>query len=1040
MDQSAPKHIFGLYESVLNRHLHGTIAGLDPKRISVLLADLDPSEAPVVLSRYLAQLTLKVLREFSHGDNAIENQLAIANKLISLLATLCPHTVLEDKDPIVEPRLLQHLLELNELNREAVVPERPGIPLSEAALLVNASGEHHIGAELNREIVSADRVDLLCSFLKWSGYVRLRDSLRGHLVDRRRPMRVITTAYLGATEKRVVDELVSLGAELRVTYETRNTRLHAKAWYFHRETGYSTAYIGSSNLSSAALVDGLEWNVRVSEIDNRTVLAKFAATFDTYWRDCEFSPYDPTRDSERLHNALRDARGDRSADEDALLGLDIKPYTFQSEILDSLRHAREVEDQHRNLIVAATGTGKTMIAAFDYRRQCNLGHRPSLLFIAHREDLLKQSRRVFREVLRDGSFGSMLVAGERPGDSRHVFASIQSLSNAELTRLDPAVFDIVIVDEFHHAKAPTYEKLLNHLTPKELLGLTATPERADGQDVLTWFGGRTTAEVRLWSAIDRGLLCPFQYFGVRDVVDLDGLQWRRGYAAKDLESVYLANQSRAKFIAQTVHSHVAAPSSMRALGFCVSIEHAEAMSDAFIRLGIPSRSVTSLQTTEQRSHAVQQLMNREVNVLFTVDLFNEGVDLPWLDTILLLRPTQSATVFLQQLGRGLRLYDGKSCLTVLEFIGKQHERFRWDLQYGALLSASTSATRRHAEAGFPVMPSGCSVQLDAESSKIVLQSLRRSLTHGTDKLVAELAAIDREQGREVGLTEFLESCEIGPEVVYRNGRSFSHLRRMASKLSLLPGSRDSTQMFGRLLHIDDPDRQSYLTEVLKSGNTTVDIAKRLLEAALFGKSAPQDGPEWWPQLFADQLAMSELRELVRVLRHLHTVTPFADADLDNVKLLIHGQYLLAEIMAAFDNRTANGESLLLPQGGIVRVANGKYDVMLVTLRKSEREYSPSTMYEDYAISPTEFHWQSQNSARPESGMGLRHIQHRALGVTPLLFVRTTRKDDRQSTMPYRFLGPVEIMSHKGERPINITWRLKHAMPAKLFQEATILTT
>jgi hypothetical protein len=233
---------------------------------------------------------------------------------------------------------------------------------------------------------------------------------------------------------------------------------------------------------------------------------------------------------------------------------------------------------------------------------------------------------------------------------------------------------------------------------------------------------------------------------------------------------------------------------------------------------------------------------------------------------------------------------------------------------------------------------------------------------------------------------------------------------------------------------------SALINALEYSEPGPEVGRRLVEAALFGKSGITDGQAWWPRLKKSELAKQELAELVRILKHKNTILPTEDPDLADTNLLLHAQYMLAEIMAAFDVRSDDGRAWQSPQAGVLSVAGGKYDIFLVTLQKSEKEYSPSTMYEDYAISPTEFHWQSQNNARPGKGMGERHVRHRDLGITPLLFVRTTRKDERGATMPYRFLGPVSIVDYNGERPISITWRLKHPMPSKLFQAATLLSS
>lgn len=263
----------------------------------------------------------------------------------------------------------------------------------------------------------------------------------------------------------------------------------------------------------------------------------------------------------------------------------------------------------------------------------------------------------------DGTFGDLLVGGQRPKQWRHVFASVQSLYTMEQL----PQFDVVVIDEFHHAEAATYRRLLDQLHPSELLGLTATPERSDGVDVRSFFDGRTAYELPLSDALDQDLLCPFHYFGIADNTDLTAIEWSRGaYDVTGLSELYTGNDGRARLVLKALGRQVTDTSRMRALGFCVSVAHAEYMARVFTQAGTPSRALSGQTALAERAQAAAALRHREIRCLFTVDLFNEGVDLPDVDTLLLLRPTSSATVFLQQLGRGLRRTPGKAVLTELD--------------------------------------------------------------------------------------------------------------------------------------------------------------------------------------------------------------------------------------------------------------------------------------------------------------------------------------------------------------------------------------
>ena len=460
----------------------------------------------------------------------------------------------------------------------------------------------------------------------------------------------------------------------------------------------------------------------------------FERTFETYWQDPHFEEFD-------LERFFR-ATGDTYRDDSILTPFTIEPYPFQRQMLDSLQLERD-RGHRNNLIVAATGTGKTVVAALDYRRLRPTVERAHLLFVAHRSEILEQSQAVFRHALNDGSFGELWVAGKRPTQWEHVFASIQSLSAADLSGLDPERFDIVIVDEFHHAAAATYEALLSGIRPRYLLGLTATPERTDGLDILGWFGDRTAVELRLWDALEQGLLSPFHYFGVHDQQDLSHIGWRRGigYDINELTNLYTGSQSWIAHVIGAVQDKVTDPKRMRALGFCVSIQHAEFMAEQFQKAGISAHAITSATSQQIREEKLTALRRGETQALFTVDLFNEGVAVPAIDVVLMLRPTGSATIFLQQLGRGLRRTEYKDVLTVLDFVGHQHQQFRFDLKYRALLGRSRRELELDIEGGFPFLPPGCQINLDPVSKEIVLNNVKNAIPNSWTRKVQEMRSL-----------------------------------------------------------------------------------------------------------------------------------------------------------------------------------------------------------------------------------------------------------------------------------------------------------
>ncbi|WP_369134653.1 DUF3427 domain-containing protein [Modestobacter sp. I12A-02662] len=1028
----------GIYEHLVTSELADRVSATDASLVQ--LATLDPAEAHEALTRHVAGVVNRALRTAGGDDQAaVARQVDLANSIVKAVSALSPAAAPEDA--IAEPaRSVLAVVSPPNTPGPITFPERPEVPLSASALLVNGRGQPRIGHEVNRELASADRVDLLCAFIKWQGLRVLEKGLTD-LRQRGGRLRVITTTYIGATDQRALDRLVELGAEVKTSYETRTTRLHAKAWLFHRSTGLSTGYVGSSNLSAPALTDGLEWNVRLSNVEQAHLLAMFADTFDGYWEDPSFETYEPGRDGDRLRRALSVERGGSRDLPLEVATLDVRPFGYQQEILDKLDAERTIHDRWRNLVVMATGTGKTVVSALDYRRLRAAGSVESVLFVAHRKELLTQSRSTFRHVLRRGDFGELLVDGERPREWQHVFASVQSLAQLDSTELDPTRFDLVVVDEFHHAMAATYRRLLEHLRPKVLLGLTATPERTDGADVRSWFDGRTAVELRLWEALDAGLLAPFQYFGIHDDVALQQLQWKRGrgYDVTELSNLYTGDDHRVRLVLQAVQDKIADPGQMRALGFCVSIQHAEFMAARFNKAGIRSLAITSQNISDDRNAALAALRDGTVSVLFTVDLFNEGIDLPMVDTVLFLRPTESATIFLQQLGRGLRLSEGKACLTVLDFIGAQHKEFRFDLRFRALTGASRRGLQREVEQEFPTLPAGCHIELDRVAQRIVLDNIRQSLTVSWKGLVNEARTLTGPS-----MASFLEETGVVVEDLYRGtGRSWLDLKRSAGWDVAEPGpdDRDLGSAFARMLHIDDLERLRFIRTLPQQGTSEEASSERvrrmaaMLHFSLYGSRAPFSSVEaTLSRLLANPGRPEELVELTGVLQdRIHRVAPALELT-GSRPLHVHARYSRDEVLAAFGIEDLNGTW----GSGVRWVPGDQADVFFVTLVKTEAHFSPTTMYADHAISPTLFQWESQNTTAEASKTGQRYVHHRDMGTSVHLFVRESKTaDGTLGTPPYLYAGPMTYVSHSGERPMRILWHLDHALPGDVFHAAKV---
>ena len=1026
----------GLYESLITRGLESRLNG-DPGQ-AVDRSKIDEADEPEVFARHVRAVALRAFRE----ERNSERRLALVNEIVEHLGTT--EDLLHGA-----PRHLMSVSRHGTPGMSArVFTERPSTPLSDAALLTNAQGEPGMGHEVRAELASADRVDVIMAFVKWYG-LRLFDDRLKALHERGVPLRIITTTYMGATERAALDRLVrDFGAQVKVQYDDQRTRLHAKAWLFRRNTGFDTAYVGSSNLSRAAMLDGVEWNVRLSSIATPALLQKFSATFDSYWNDNTFETYDPDTDRDRLDDALAEAAGHKTHDRVTLTlsGLEVRPYPYQQEMLDQLEVERVMHGRHRNLVVAATGTGKTVVAALDYRRLAEVAPTfPRLLFVAHRREILQQSLRIYREVLNNPDFGELYVGGARPERWEHVFASVQSLTSYDIHNIPPGSFQVVVVDEFHHAQATTYRRILNHLNPRELLGLTATPERGDGLDVRTFFDGRVAAELRLWDALKADLLTPFHYFAVADGVDLTRVDWKAGaYDPSELSNLFTGNDARARVVLKTVEDKVSDLSSMKALGFCVSRAHAHYMTEVFNDAGIQAATVLGDTSMDDRDGAIANLRNGSVQVVFTVDVFNEGVDIPAINTVLFLRPTESSTVFLQQLGRGLRRAKDKAVLTALDFVGHHRKEFRFDQRFRAMTGSTRGQLVRDIEHGFPFLPAGTEIVLDRQSQELVLENVRSQVAKRWTTITSELRAHPTDD-----LGTFLAESGVELPDVVRGDRSWARLRRDAG-LSVAEGGELELALLKRVrafAHVDDPDRAAAYLQWLADDAPSYEDADPALQAfgrMLFFSLWPDGGgfdsyAAGLAALRSEPAAREDLREVIALgLAGAERVSTRPGKELGLRPLRVHARYTREELVAALDYVAIDGRKPNSFREGVLFAPAANADAFLVTLHKSEADYSPTTMYQDYAINPELFHWESQSGTTVASKTGQRYLNHREQGSHVLLFTRPQKVTDFGSGAPYLFLGEADYVEHRGERPIGITWRLRTPMPAADFAIASVV--
>lgn len=1045
----------GLYEQVINEKIDKELSCVANARKDT--EKIDEAEAAKILSQYLSEIVKQGLDYISDNGGDLSSQVNLANDIVSLIQRNTGEDTFKNMSITSQAEQLRVLLKENDpglaIGKSAKDVVRPVTSIAQSSLFTGAAHEPQMFSELKKEIASADKVDMLVSFVRWSGLRLFIQELKD-FTQNGGQLRVITTTYMGATDPKAIEELSKLpNTTIKVSYNTNITRLHAKAYIFHRDNEYTTAYVGSSNISNAALTSGLEWNTKVTKKDLPETISKISATFEFYWNDKEFEAYTPEQ-KEKLIFALKGERTPNS-DNSRIYTLEVRPYTYQQEILDRLQAERNVRGHFRNLVVAATGTGKTVISALDYRRfrQQNPQSPCRLLFIAHREEILKQSLETHRAVLRDANFGELFVGHYRPENSDHLFMSIQTFNSQKFyENIDSDFYDYIVIDESHHTgSATSYKQLLNRFTPKILLGLTATPERMDGENILKYFDNRIAAEIRLPEAIDRKLLCPFQYFGVTDIADLRNLRWSRGgYDRNELTSLYTINsvvaEARADMIIRSIEKYVTDINDVKGLGFCVSIEHARFMNRYFNSHNIPAMSLTGKSSDEERECAKKRLVSGDVRFIFVVDIYNEGVDIPEVNTVLFLRPTESLTVFLQQLGRGLRLAEGKDCLTVLDFIGQANQKYKFEEKFSALLSHTEKGVASQIKDGFVAVPKGCYIQLEEIAARYILENINS--TYGrASSFIGQIKTFIEDTGKEITLSNFLDYYHLDARVLYK----FDSFSRLCTRAGVAPDFSEplETIIAKSLIKFASIDSRHWIEFLLLTlpNLNTIDIEslsdynKRMLQmfyVTVWNKPA-NDWKDSEVVINLQTLANCPvmLEELQELLKYRYEQIDFIDEPVNlgfDCPLELHCSYSRDQILVALDYM-----NLGAMRQGVKWLPDKKIDLFFVTLNKSDKEYSPTTMYNDYSINDELFHWQSQSTTAETSATGQRYIHHSSQGSKIILFVREYKKDSLTGgAANYTFLGLAQYVSHEGSRPMNITWHLNKRIPAKFLKKTNKL--
>ena len=1021
-------------------------------------------DAQVILIRDGASLLLAPRRHVKRWRDLNPEEQAAIGKRIAAAQSLLEHG---DRFASVTMQETWPHLHLRVEPPTASVSPIPGAPHDEPLI---SGGEDALHAHLRPLIDQAQSVDLTVSFLMASGVRMVIPHLRD-LLERGGRLRLLTGDYLDVTEPSALRLVSDLEHDRQLyIFQADQIPFHPKAWMFSFADGSGALIVGSSNLSRFALTQSVEWNFRHFDRSDAAPLVAARTAFERLLARPEVTPLSQEwvekYEAQRIAPKPIQSGIPEEPPEDSP-----KPHPIQAEAMTALDATRR-KGYRAGLVVLATGLGKTFLAAFDSQ----LSKR--VLFVAHREEILTQAMAAFRAIrpkARMGRFGG----GEKDFDAEVLFASVQTLSRApHLSRFTPDAFDYIVVDEFHHAAAATYRRIIDHFTPDFLLGLTATPDRSDGGDLLGLCEENLVYECDLWSGIDRELLSPFRYFGVPDPVEYAQIPWRSGKFDEAALTAAVATQARA----ENALDQLARRGGRKAIGFCVSRRHADFMAEFSQARGLRAVAVHSGKTSAPRASALKALEDGDLDIVYAVDMFNEGVDVPSIDTVLMLRPTESSVIWLQQLGRGLRRSAEKTHLAVIDYIGNHRiflTKARTLLRIGAgegALRMALDAFEKH-EINFPA---GCEVTYDLEALEILKSLIRQPRDgeelmafyrdfrdrHGKRPTASEVQHAGFNPGRTghagwLGFVSGMGDLTEAAQAVWnrhmglldelettRMSRSYKMLAlRGMIEAGAFPGRiavADLAERIARFarrnpeIRIDlriDPDDASAMRTIL-----TKYPLKILGETEWF-----QLGPGTFETTFSDRpdSCLAELAsEIVdwRLLRYLQNRSVSYEQT-NETKVLeaaeapgpkptpptlgpqLWEEYPRDRIASLFGAEFNTGSW----NSGIVVIKEVKAMVLLVTMDKGSM--SVGGHYADDFVSPTRFVWQTQTSTRRSSTRG-RIISGEEPDWSVHLFFRKSKLRDGRAA-PFRYGGPVRFAGWEGEAPITVQLDLAKPLPTAL---------
>jgi superfamily II DNA or RNA helicase len=930
-------------------------------------------------------------------------------------------------------------------------------------LIINHEEKNFL-AELKKGLNECEKFYMSVAFINFSGLQLLLDTFK-ELEERGIRGKILTSTYLNFTEPKALERIKQFSnIDLKVFVATKEIGFHTKAYIFESKDSYKII-VGSSNITQRALKSNIEWNVRVISKKEDAFANEVVEEYLKLWERTRIVDEAFLEKYEAMLKKIKRAEKVNYIDfEDYEL---IKPNEMQTRAIDNLRRLR-ISGENKAIVIAATGTGKTYMSAFDV-----MAYKPqTMLFLVHREEILKEAERTYRKLTCNKTKTMGIFTGsQKDRNVDYLFATIQSMNNSYESFSEDA-FEYIILDEAHHAASPTYQKVLAHFKPKFLLGMTATPERCDSENIFEIFDHNVALEVRLHEALDLELVIPFHYFGVTDIEGID-LSDVKADDVKEIVRCLKVNE-RVDFIVDKMNFYGFDGDKRKAIGFCASIDHAEYMTREFNKKGIASLCLTGENTPEQRINGIKRLESDvdPLEVIFTVDILNEGVDIPSINLVLMLRPTNSPIIFIQQLGRGLRKHQDKSFLTVLDFIGNHKKAFLIAIALNGERYYDKDSLKVAVATEFGDIPGCTHIQMDRIAQERILEQLNTENFNSMKYLRDEyqefkkmnsgrvpyilmdymkydgapdpVRFIDKEKTY-LGFVAKMEKDEV-LERLLENETFAKILKEISARIPLKrPHEFAIFRAMMRRSRLSAVQAKTEIEKYIESARlSTTKHALSVLAQAYYDTGQIKTNIRCFNYEECEEgnltrtVALEEVLNDNRYRIYIEDVInygliryekEFGIVDYGMPFFKIYEQYQMIDT-ALLSNYTKIHSSFR----GSGLITNDNDYFLFIDLHKDE-DIKKSINYQDMFINPKHFQWQSPNATTQGSERGKNIIFNKERGINLHLFIRKYKQIDG-SVQPYIYIGHGDVIQYEGEKPITVLMKLHLEVPAGLYTEFT----